>query len=104
MLPLALPPRPAHFPYTTLFRSRPPPAAGRPARRLPWGGRATPRLRSLGRRHRTERRRRRGSGRSEEHTTELQSRGHIVCRLVLEKNNSGEEQKRTLGTRSRRGS
>src|SRR5207253_9285940 len=26
-----------------------------------------------------------GSGRSEEHTSELQSRGHIVCRLLLEK-------------------
>src|SRR5690625_6144634 len=27
------------------------------------------------------------SGRSEEHTSELQSRGHLVCRLLLEKNN-----------------
>src|SRR5690625_7124554 len=27
-----------------------------------------------------------GSGRSEEHTSELQSRGHIVCRLLLETN------------------
>src|SRR5690625_7062216 len=27
------------------------------------------------------------SARSEEHTAELQSRGHLVCRLVLEKNN-----------------
>src|SRR5437870_10439338 len=26
------------------------------------------------------------SGRSEEHTSELQSRGHLVCRLLLEKN------------------
>src|SRR5690625_6612108 len=26
--------------------------------------------------------------RSEEHTSELQSRGHLVCRLLLEKNNS----------------
>src|SRR5439155_15840583 len=26
-----------------------------------------------------------GSGRSEEHTSELQSRGHLVCRLLLEK-------------------
>src|SRR5690625_6648289 len=35
----------------------------------------------------TIRRRRkvRGSGRSEEHTSELQSRGHLVCRLLLEK-------------------
>src|SRR5207253_6987339 len=27
-----------------------------------------------------------GLGRSEEHTSELQSRGHLVCRLLLEKN------------------
>src|SRR5690625_6223067 len=27
-------------------------------------------------------------GRSEEHTSELQSRGHLVCRLLLEKKNS----------------
>src|SRR5690625_6227473 len=26
-----------------------------------------------------------GEGRSEEHTSELQSRGHLVCRLLLEK-------------------
>src|SRR5690625_6947369 len=26
--------------------------------------------------------------RSEEHTSELQSRGHLVCRLLLEKNNT----------------
>src|SRR5690625_6490113 len=28
-----------------------------------------------------------GQHRSEEHTSELQSRGHLVCRLLLEKNN-----------------
>src|SRR5437870_6645872 len=28
-----------------------------------------------------------GQARSEEHTSELQSRGHLVCRLLLEKNN-----------------
>src|SRR5690625_5976639 len=34
--------------------------------------------------------------RSEEHTSELQSRGHLVCRLLLEKkNNTGEVQRRT---------
>src|SRR5439155_7789250 len=30
----------------------------------------------------------RGDARSEEHTSELQSRGHLVCRLLLEKKNS----------------
>src|SRR5690625_5586497 len=29
-----------------------------------------------------------GRPRSEEHTSELQSRGHLVCRLLLEKNNN----------------
>src|SRR5690625_7575980 len=31
------------------------------------------------------------SARSEEHTSELQSRGHLVCRLLLEKKNSSKE-------------
>src|SRR5690625_6632082 len=39
-----------------------------------------------------------GSGscqvRSEEHTSELQSRGHLVCRLLLEKKKNTEEQPR----------
>src|SRR5690625_5781522 len=30
----------------------------------------------------------RNAGRSEEHTSELQSRGHLVCRLLLEKKNA----------------
>src|SRR5215510_15739163 len=59
------PPRSTLFPYTTLFRSR--------------------RRRGLPRRSRRARRRPRGSTRSEEHTSELQSRGHLVCRLLLEK-------------------
>src|SRR5439155_7224240 len=32
--------------------------------------------------------------RSEEHTSELQSRGHLVCRLLLEKKNNTKEQSR----------
>src|SRR5437660_7211656 len=32
------------------------------------------------------------SARSEEHTSELQSRGHLVCRLLLEKKNDCERQ------------
>src|SRR5439155_21477408 len=31
-----------------------------------------------------------GAFRSEEHTSELQSRGHLVCRLLLEKKNKGK--------------
>src|SRR2546429_3112329 len=67
------PPRSTLFPYTTLFRSS---AAA--------GDRV-----GLARLRQGERRaqRRDGQGRSEEHTSELQSRLHLVCRLLLEKKN-----------------
>src|SRR6476619_7677128 len=57
------PPRSTLFPYTTLFRSSAPapPASWAPALRRPW------------------------IGRSEEHTSELQSLTNLVCRLLLEK-------------------
>src|SRR5690625_7037361 len=32
-----------------------------------------------------------GASRSEEHTSELQSRGHLVCRLLLEKKNKRQQ-------------
>src|SRR2546422_4842294 len=46
----------------------------------------------------------RGSGRSEEHTSELQSRLHLVCRLLLEKKkkNEGPAQARTREEQDRR--
>src|SRR5439155_24555081 len=78
------PPKSTLFPYTTLFRSvtdsktlsanscritrhRPAPSASRSAISL-WRVAARTNIR-----------------RSEEHTSELQSRGHLVCRLLLEK-------------------
>src|SRR5215471_9212525 len=64
------PPRSTLFPYTTLFRS-PRPSSGRP-------GPAAGRRWSPGRR------------RSEEHTSELQSRRDLVCRLLLEKKKKSE--------------
>src|SRR6266568_6256385 len=69
------PPRSTLFPYTTLFRSRR--RRGRRSRR---------------RAARCPGRARRPSGgparsRSEEHTSELQSQFHLVCRLLLEKKN-----------------
>src|SRR3712207_8884565 len=76
------PPRSTLFPYTTLFRSAPcnRPRASAPARcprpRCP-APRPRPRERCPGPRHR--------SRRSEEHTSELQSRQYLVCRLLLEK-------------------
>src|SRR2546428_1731606 len=65
------PPRSTLFPYTTLFRS---PTAGTPCRTA-WSFRAptAPSARSTTCR------------RSEEHTSELQSRSDLVCRLLLEK-------------------
>src|SRR5947208_6090661 len=56
------------FPYTTLFRS--------PSPRAP---RASPEPAGAGNPHRLRR--------SEEHTSELQSPDHLVCRLLLEKKN-----------------
>src|SRR5436305_7860357 len=70
------PPRSTLFPYTTLFRSRHGPHGARALSRLPA---RIPLLRDP--RIRLPRRCRR----SEEHTSELQSRPHLVCRLLLEK-------------------
>src|SRR3712207_8139517 len=78
------PPRSTLFPYTTLFRSQRARAAVRRAR--PGGGHPDA--------HRRRPRADRGQvllprlarGRSEEHTSELQSRQYLVCRLLLEKN------------------
>src|SRR2546421_7075813 len=67
------PPRSTLFPYTTLFRSRLSERrrARRPAARRDRGhGAGWPGT---------------GSARSEEHTSELQSRSDLVCRLLLEK-------------------
>src|SRR5258708_21792365 len=65
------PPRSTLFPYTTLFRSARRAAADR---------------RGLARRRRRARSRRAPPlRRSEEHTSELQSPDHLVCRLLLEK-------------------
>src|SRR2546422_8509884 len=70
------PPRSTLFPYTTLFRSR-----------LRRGGRKQDRYGGMAEgngltRHRRSQQER---PRSEEHTSELQSRLHLVCRLLLEK-------------------
>src|SRR3712207_7666115 len=76
------PPRSTLFPYTTLFRSDG--AADVPrARRVPGEGARARRLPDV--RHRLPPVRRRRLGRSEEHTSELQSRQYLVCRLLLEK-------------------
>src|SRR2546422_5035666 len=79
------PPRSTLFPYTTLFRSRSLSDYHRssPRRNSKWIGCAAG---DGGGRHAGGYRMR-----SEEHTSELQSRLHLVCRLLLEKKKQNEE-------------
>src|SRR3989442_7352986 len=78
------PPRSTLFPYTTLFRSKGsvqnvfPLRGGHSAVKLTTALYYTPSGRSI---HRQANK----AKRSEEHTSELQSRPHLVCRLLLEK-------------------
>src|SRR5258708_20663630 len=72
------PPRSTLFPYTTLFRSSMPWACA------PWPC-ARRRPGNAWWRHPTRQRRPTCWCRSEEHTSELQSPDHLVCRLLLEK-------------------
>src|SRR2546422_6715010 len=72
------PPRSTLFPYTTLFRSRPPRRSGMRARWPTASGTAAAGSRAMPCAMRS-------TDRSEEHTSELQSRLHLVCRLLLEK-------------------
>src|SRR5438876_3343628 len=86
------PPRSTLFPYTTLFRSHLRPDGCKPEFQA--------------RRSRTPLRHgflllpgRRGTPlRSEEHTSELQSPVHLVCRLLLEKKKKKKQKKKTLKT------
>src|SRR2546422_1382675 len=86
------PPRSTLFPYTTLFRSlvrRPDASFGR-ANPKRWGYQAKPNLAAAQKEHDGLVELLKQSGvevryRSEEHTSELQSRLHLVCRLLLEK-------------------
>src|SRR5216684_7968961 len=74
------PPRSTLFPYTTLFRPQ-----RLPRRRGCQAGSGCPSSDQAppGK-----------SGRSEEHTSELQSRLHLVCRLLLEKKKKKEKKTR----------
>src|SRR3712207_7727960 len=90
------PPRSTLFPYTTLFRSRVPTARG-PHRSRPYvfasfQSSPTPTSTASGGAS--------GDARSEEHTSELQSRQYLVCRLLLEKKKKQPTQRhRALGGR-----
>src|SRR3712207_8184068 len=80
------PPRSTLFPYTTLFRSSCSGATAAPAATSSFSSYAT--KWGLAAPHQADRlaaRRPLGAHRSEEHTSELQSRQYLVCRLLLEK-------------------
>src|SRR3989442_9252172 len=76
------PPRSTLFPYTTLFRS----GRRRGHERCPGSGNEHPHA-ARGRGGQQDRQ----CARSEEHTSELQSRPHLVCRLLLEKKKKKKE-------------
>src|SRR2546429_1555688 len=90
------PPRSTLFPYTTLFRSRVEVVQG-DATEMPFGdGRfsgvlAFTMLHHVPSRERQDTLLAEVSRRSEEHTSELQSRLHLVCRLLLEKKNKNKD-------------
>src|SRR3712207_7082908 len=88
------PPRSTLFPYTTLFRSHPCPSSstlyvGRlPQHGFRSGATSAPGIRtSKPWAAEVERAHLNAVPRSEEHTSELQSRQYLVCRLLLEKKN-----------------
>src|SRR3712207_7612537 len=95
------PPRSTLFPYTTLFRSA---RAQVLLHALRAGGdhhqpgdpvrEVDARLHHALARLALPRRRRAGGPRSEEHTSELQSRQYLVCRLLLEKKKKEKRERR----------
>src|SRR2546430_7591380 len=78
------PPRSTLFPYTTLFRSQRRPRTRQRAAVDAADATAVPAGRD------------RHHGRSEEHTSELQSQSNLVCRLLLEKKKNLILRRRTL--------
>src|SRR5258708_29772082 len=93
------PPRSTLFPYTTLFRSVPHGLRKQSGRHARAGSRSKSghghsrkspaRVASPASRRKTATK----QGRSEEHTSELQSPDHLVCRLLLEKKKKKEQQR-----------
>src|SRR3712207_7122864 len=92
------PPRSTLFPYTTLFRSRlrDQGAGRRRGGRALAGGPRQAGPHALGRDRRGRHPAAPGRGRSEEHTSELQSRQYLVCRLLLEKKTEKSETASTI--------
>src|SRR5690625_5872971 len=88
-----VPPITTLLPYTTLFRSRSNSVSGNTYTQRSCPLVMTRPVASCSRKRAGRVRRNLSSRRSEEHTSELQSRGQLVCRLLLENKNkrSGRE-------------
>src|SRR2546429_6508152 len=82
------PPRSTLFPYTTLFRS---PAVAKDLEELDRLAANAAELPRLVHDQRPAHDREDEENRSEEHTSELQSRLHLVCRLLLEKKKNEDQ-------------
>src|SRR5258708_15086489 len=91
------PPRSTLFPYTTLFRSRTNPRCRRCRALVAVSIHSDSALRKFSQRAV----RVNGNGRSEEHTSELQSPDHLVCRLLLEKKKTRSLQLRRRNVKRR---
>src|SRR3712207_8326200 len=97
------PPRSTLFPYTTLFRSHDLICVDAVHVTEAHEVLDAPQALHLGDAHRralAHRGRQLGIERSEEHTSELQSRQYLVCRLLLEKKNKTDQLYATLSTLS----
>src|SRR5690348_17445091 len=97
------PPSSTLFPYTTLFRSSRSKNAARRSSAIRRSSSASADTESARAREsvRSSSAARSCASRSEEHTSELQSPVHLVCRLLLEKKKESDAQPHALGYRSR---
>src|SRR2546427_4977931 len=93
------PPRSTLFPYTTLFRSGDAPQRGERVAARGAPRERPPRSSFAGGAHRDLEDAEARIGRSEEHTSELQSQSNLVCRLLLEKKKNNSKEKHILRLR-----
>src|SRR5438309_6622944 len=94
------PPRSTLFPYTTLFRSRAVASLPAPVMAVSspsaWTSGSPAKARASWRQSTSARR-------SEEHTSELQSQFHLVCRLLLEKKKKKKKNTTQIKTQDKKG-
>src|SRR2546421_5693017 len=85
------PPRSTLFPYTTLFRSRAWPVYSKQETAIEWSCNLSLLRKGFSRSN---------AHRSEEHTSELQSRSDLVCRLLLEKKKKKKNKKKSTNNKT----